>query len=57
MNSTDFFCINVFISIYFKNVKEKILFIILYLNYVLLIWRKLDRCIYIRLSYCKAKLK
>ena len=29
----------------------------LYLDYVLFIWRKLDGCIYIRLSYCKAKLK
>ena len=31
--------------------------IILYLDYVLFIWRKLDGCIYVHLSYCKAKLK
>ena len=56
MYSTDLSYIAVSISIYWKNVKNKI-FIILYLDFVLFIWRKLDGCIYIRLTYCKAKLK
>ena len=43
-------------SIYCKKVKQKKL-IILYLDYVLFIRRKLDGCIYLRLSYCKAKVK
>ena len=30
---------------------KKIVYI-LYLDYVLFIWRKLDGCIYIHLSYC-----
>ena len=43
------------ISIYCRTVKKTIY--ILYLDYVLFIWHELDECIYIRLSYCKAKLK
>ena len=56
MYSADLFYITISINIYCKNVKKKIIYI-LYLDYVLFIWRKLDGCIYIRLSYCKAKLK
>ena len=36
-------------SINCKNVKKKI--IMLYLEYASFIWRKLDGCIYMRLSY------
>ena len=49
------FLYNWSISIYCKNVKKNIY--ILYLDYVLFIWGKLDVCVYIHLSYCKAKLK
>ena len=54
MYSTDLFDITVSVSFYCKNVKKKNY--MLYLHCVLFIWRKLDECIYIRLSYCKAKL-
>ena len=37
-------------SINCKNVKKKLV-IILYLEYASFIWRKLDGCIYMRLSY------
>ena len=43
------------ISFYCKTVKKTIY--ILYLDYVLFIWHELDECIYIRSSYCEAKLK
>ena len=56
MYRTGLFYITVSISVYCKNVKKKNTYI-LHLDYVLPIWRKLDGCIYIRLSYCKAKLK
>ena len=46
---------NSFIIIYCKNVKKNIY--ILYLGHVLFISCKLDGCINIRLSYCKAKLR
>ena len=34
-----------------------IILYILYLDYILFIWRKLAGCVYIRLSYCEAELK
>ena len=55
MYSTVLSYITVPFSVYCENVKKRI--IILYLGYVLFIWRKLDGYIYMRLSYCKAKLK
>ena len=55
MCGTDLFYIAVSI-IFIVKIQKEIIYM-LYLDYVLFIWRKLDECIYVRLSYCKAKLK
>ena len=52
MYSTDIFDIT--FCWYLSQKCTKIFISILYLDYVLFIWRKLDGCIYMRLSYCKA---
>ena len=52
-----FFVHNFSNSVYCKNSKKKKINCILYLDDVLFIWRKLERCISICLSYCKVKLK